>query len=164
MRVSNPAQTARTSRTTRTIAASIVAAGLWWSGAATSQAAAATNGSTGTGPDPASAASSLRVQAQELAGQIQAEGIHLDQLAATYEATQLRSQQLAGRLRILQARMVQTDGEVTAARATLREQALVSYVAGGAPFDQGDAPPARPRPGPDGLLRRDRLRAVSSGP
>ncbi len=146
MRVSNAAQSARTSRRTRTIAASIVAAGLWWSGAATSQAAAATNRPAGTAPDPASAESSLRIQAQELAGQIQAEGIHLDQLAATYEATQLRSQQLAGRLRILQARMVQTDGQVTAARATLKEQAIVSYVAGGAPV-------TRQMPGQPGLDR-----------
>ena len=117
-----------------TVAASIVAAGLWWSWAATQSGCGHQVAANGTATDPASAESSLRIQAQELAGQIQAEGVQLDQLAAAYEATQLRSQRLAGQLKVLQARMVHTDAEVTTARANLKEQALRAYLAGGAPI------------------------------
>ena len=53
---------------------------------------------------------------------------------AAYEATQLRSQSLAGQLRVLQAQMVHTDAQVTTARANLKEQALLAYLAGGAPI------------------------------
>src|SRR6516162_75360 len=96
-----------------------MAAGLWWSSVA---AAAATSNATGSGTDAASAEAALRVQAQELADQIQSEGIVLNQLAEHYDATQLRSQQLAVRLQVLGVAMARTDAEVTTARTTLKEQ------------------------------------------
>jgi cell wall-associated NlpC family hydrolase len=77
---------------------------------------------------------SLQTQAQELAGQIESDGQNLDRVAEALDAAQLRASQLGAQLSTLQATMSHTSGEVTAARAALRQQALLSYVAGDAPI------------------------------
>ncbi len=76
----------------------------------------------------------LRTQAQELAGQIQAEGRNLDRMAEALDAAQIRDQQLTTQLGVLQAAMASTDARVTATRKALKEQALLAYLAGGAPL------------------------------
>jgi cell wall-associated NlpC family hydrolase len=92
-------------------------------------------GASAAGPAaPSAAESALRIQAQELAGQIQAEGLQLEQLAESFDAAQLRSQQLTSRLRLLKAGMARSDALVATAQAALKEQALLSYIAGGAPL------------------------------
>ncbi len=147
--------------------ASVLTVGLWSGSGAVAGAASTTaapgTASAGLGTDAASAEAALRIQAQELADQIQAEGVQLDQLAENYDATELRSQQLAGRLQVLGAAMVRTDAQVTAARADLKEQALLAYVAGGAPITA--SLPGRPGLGshPHGVLRRDHQRRAAPG-
>jgi cell wall-associated NlpC family hydrolase len=90
------------------------------------------SGNSASGADGSSQAS-LQVQAQELAAQIEADGRRLDQMAEAVNAAQLRSQQLAGQLANLQAAMAESDAKATAARAALKQQAVMSYVVGGAP-------------------------------
>ncbi len=113
-------------RTTGTLAASALAVALL---------AVGTPGALAAGTaSPSGAESALRIQAQELAGQIQAEGVQLGQLAESFDAARLRSQQLAARLRVLQADVARSDARVAAAEAALKEQALLSYLTGGAPL------------------------------
>jgi cell wall-associated NlpC family hydrolase len=76
----------------------------------------------------------LRTQAQELAGQIEAEGRNLDRMAEALDAAQIRNQQLTTQLGVLQAAMARTNARATAAKAALKEQALLAYLAGGAPL------------------------------
>ena len=84
---------------------------------------------------PASAEAALQVQAQELAGEIQADGRNLDQLAETLDAAQIRSQQLTTQLRALRATVAKTDGPGHHGQdRRYEEQAVISYVAGGAPL------------------------------
>ena len=83
---------------------------------------------------PAAGAASLQVQAQELAGQIEADGRTLDELDAAYNGAQIRLQSLDTRIGSLQARMQHTAGLVSQARRTLKEQAILAYVNGGAPL------------------------------
>ena len=106
-------------------------------GAPAAWADGGTSGNTGSGISAAGSGGSnqaaLQVQAQELAAQILADGRRLDQMAEAVNAAQLRSQQLASRLAALQSDMAQTDAEAVAAKAALRQQAVLSYVVGGAP-------------------------------
>jgi peptidoglycan DL-endopeptidase CwlO len=74
----------------------------------------------------------LQVQAQELAGEIEADGRNLDRIAEALDAAQIRSQQLTAHLGALRATVARTTAQVTVARTALREQAVISYVAGGA--------------------------------
>ena len=55
-------------------------------------------------------------------------------MAESFDAARLRSQQLAARLRVLQADVARSDARVAAAEAALKEQALLSYLTGGAPL------------------------------
>lgn len=87
-----------------------------------------TTGSTGSGAE-----SALQLQAQELAAQIQADGRQLDKMAEAYDAAQIRSAQLAGQVATLQAESALTASRAAAARQLLRQQAVLSYVVGGAP-------------------------------
>jgi cell wall-associated NlpC family hydrolase len=97
----------------------------------TATAASASPGSDGP-PGAAASEQALRIQAQELAGEIEADGRNLDRIAESLDAAQIRSQQLTARLRSLQAAVARTALQVGAARTELREQAVISYVAGGA--------------------------------
>jgi cell wall-associated NlpC family hydrolase len=101
-------------------------------GAASASATDAAGGATS--PAASAAESALQVQAQELAGQIQSEGQNLDQLAEAFDAAQIRSQRLGAQLTDLHRRMTRTNAQVAAARAELKEQALLAYLAGGAPL------------------------------
>ena len=91
--------------------------------------AAGSSGPTTTVPTEAS----LQIQAQELASQIQADGRELDKMAEAYNAAQIRSTQLAAQVASLQAQSVSTAAAAASARRALKEQAVLSYVVGGAP-------------------------------
>ena len=145
-------------RTTRVLLASTVVTSSLFAASAAASAAG-----TGTGPEASGGAggteTALRFQAQELAGEIQSEGVQLDQLAEAYDSAHLRSQQLESRLQVLRTQMAKTDGEVTVARADLKEQALVAYLAGGAPLIS-ELPG---RPGSDPSLTVSYAEIVSGG-
>jgi len=117
------------SRMSRVLAAAAVTGALALSG----PLAASATGTDGQGSQT-STESALQVQAQELAGQIQADGRNLDQLAESLDAAQIRSQQLALQLRTLRAGIAETDTQVTAAKAALKEEAILAYLSGGAPL------------------------------
>jgi cell wall-associated NlpC family hydrolase len=90
----------------------------------------------GSAPGPTTTApteSSLQVQAQELAAQIQADGRELDKMAEAYDSAQIRSAQLTSQIVTLQAESAQTAQAAQAAKAALKQQAVLSYVVGGAP-------------------------------
>jgi cell wall-associated NlpC family hydrolase len=99
-----------------------------WADSTTGTTGGTSGGTTG---GPASEAS-LQIQAQELAGQIAAEGRTLDELDASYNAAQLRYQGLQTQISALKADITKTAAEVTASRNALRSQAVLAYVAGGA--------------------------------
>jgi cell wall-associated NlpC family hydrolase len=117
------------SRMSRVLAAAAVTGALVLSGPLAASA-------TGTeGPsNQGSTVSALQIQAQELAGQIQADGRNLDQMAESLDAAQIRSQQLALQLRTLRAGIAETDAQVAATKASLKEEALLAYLSGGAPI------------------------------
>ncbi|HEX4865965.1 MAG TPA: NlpC/P60 family protein, partial [Acidimicrobiales bacterium] len=75
----------------------------------------------------------LQIQAQELAAEVQADGRRLDQMAESVNAAEIRKQQLDAQLATLQEQMSQTAEKATEAKATLKEQVVLSYVVGGAP-------------------------------
>jgi cell wall-associated NlpC family hydrolase len=77
---------------------------------------------------------SLQIQAQELAAQIQADGRELDKMAEAYNAAQIRNAQLDSQVTSLQAQSVRTAAAAASARKVLKEQAVLSYVVGGAPL------------------------------
>jgi peptidoglycan DL-endopeptidase CwlO len=85
------------------------------------------------GGSPATEAS-LQTEAQEIAGQIQSDGRTLDELDNAYGAAQIRYQQLSSQLASLRGAMRQTDAMVAKTRHDLKEQALLAYLAGGAPL------------------------------
>jgi cell wall-associated NlpC family hydrolase len=82
---------------------------------------------------PASGAASLQVQAQEIADQVEADGIQLDQLDNLYSAALMRYQSLEARQAQLDHQMAQTARLVAVDRQALEEQALLGYMAGGGP-------------------------------
>ena len=88
--------------------------------------------SSGTGASGTTQAS-LQLQAQELAAQIQADGRRLDQMAEAVNAATIRSQQLTAHMATLHAEMAQTESKTASAKAALKQQAVLSYVVGGAP-------------------------------
>ena len=110
-----------------------------WSGAA----AAATGpgatgpGTTGTGSPTtigASSEASLQTQAQELAGQIDADGRTLDELDGSYQAAEINYTNLKAKQAQLRRSMAATTAAVAAARQALKQQAILAYLAGGAPI------------------------------
>ena len=90
-------------------------------------------GGASAGGSGGSSQAALQVQAQELAAQILADGRRLDQMAEAVNSAQLRSQQLGSQLAALESDMAQTDAKAVFAKAALRQQAVLSYVVGGAP-------------------------------
>ena len=90
--------------------------------------ATAGNGSAG------SSVTTLQIQAQELAGQINADGRTLDQLDASYQAAQIAYQGLTSRQAAMRRTVAIAATQVAAARQALKEQALLAYIAGGAPM------------------------------
>ena len=88
----------------------------------------------GSSPATAPTEASLQLQAQELAAQIQADGRQLDRMAEAYNAAVIRSGQLASQVAALQAQSAKTAAQASEARSVLREQAVLSYVVGGAPL------------------------------
>jgi cell wall-associated NlpC family hydrolase len=105
----------------------------WADGTTSAGSAGSAGAGAGAGGSGGSSESALQVQAQELAAQIQADGRRLDQMAEAVNAAQLRSQQLASQLAGVQADMAQSQAKAAAARAALKQQAVISYVVGGAP-------------------------------
>lgn len=99
-----------------------------WAGTA----AAATGGSGSTDPSSTDV-TSLQTRAQELAGEISADGRKLDELAATYETAQINYQRLSAEQDQLRRSMAATTAAVAAARQALKDQAILAYLAGGAP-------------------------------
>jgi cell wall-associated NlpC family hydrolase len=91
---------------------------------------------------PAGTVTSLQVQAQELAGQIADEGRTLDELASSYQAAQIRLSQLHDRQAALRRSITAASAAVATARQALKDQAVLAYLAGGAPIIS--ALPSRP--------------------
>jgi cell wall-associated NlpC family hydrolase len=79
-------------------------------------------------------AAQLQVDAQELAGQIQAEGRTLDQLDSEYFSALNRYQQLQASERSMRSILAATTGLVRRAKAELQNQAILAYVTGGGPI------------------------------
>lgn len=111
-------------RTVRTLAGSLAAVALVFVAPAAASGASTPSGAT---------EASLQTQAQELAGQIQADGQTLDRVAEAVNAAQLRANQLATQTDALKATMANTNSQVVAARAALRQQAILDYITGGQP-------------------------------
>jgi cell wall-associated NlpC family hydrolase len=104
--------------------------------AATSPATAAASPATAATSPTTSAPSisGLQTRAQELAGQIAANGRTLDELSASFEAAQIRFQKLTAQQAGLRQSMSEAQTNVTTARQALKDQALLAYLAGGAPI------------------------------
>jgi cell wall-associated NlpC family hydrolase len=98
-----------------------------WAAGADSSATPAAGISTGS-------EASLQTQAQELAGQIQANGVQLDQLDEAYNAAELQFRQLASQEASLKKSIARTDLLVAVTKRALKEQAVLAYITGGAPL------------------------------
>lgn len=81
----------------------------------------------------APAPTDLQSQAQEIASQIAADAVTLDQLDAAYNAATIRYQQLTGQEAALAKLIAQTANEAKTALQTLKQQAVLAYIAGGGP-------------------------------
>ena len=122
-------------------AALCLSVGGWAAPASASGSAAPAPAAAGVAPQaratgaggPASPAS-LQIQAQELAGEIEADGRTLDELDASYNAAQIQLQSLDTRMAAVQAGMARTARMVSLARRALKEQAVLAYLSGGAPL------------------------------
>jgi peptidoglycan DL-endopeptidase CwlO len=104
-------------------------------------------GGSGAGNGPADEVATLQEQARALASQIQADGRQLDQVAEAFDRAEIRSRQLSSRLKLLQVGIRRIDARVAVDRTTLRQQAILAYVTGGAPLID-DIPLAREGPNP----------------
>lgn len=102
-------------------------------GAASDGATPSMSQASRAAPIAASSSADLQVQAQELAGAIEAGGRTLDELDAAYNAAQIRLQNLDNQLAGLRSGMTQTAALVAQTRRSLQEQAVLAYVTGGAP-------------------------------
>jgi cell wall-associated NlpC family hydrolase len=103
------------------------------SGAAASGAAASgANAQRAAGG--AGSAADLQTQAQELVGQIEANGVRLDQLDESYNAAELQYQQLSSQEAALKKSIARTDLLSAATKRALKEQAILDYITGGAPL------------------------------
>jgi peptidoglycan DL-endopeptidase CwlO len=97
-------------------------------------AAGAEGANGGGGPAGGSGSDgSLQIQAQELAGQIEANGVQLDQLDEEYNAAELQYLQLGSQVAGLEKAMAQTNRTAAAAKRELKNQAVLDYITGGAP-------------------------------
>lgn len=76
----------------------------------------------------------LQIRAQELAGEIEANGRTLDELDAAYNAAQIRLRSLDSQQAALRTGMVATAALASQAEKALKEQALLAYMTGGAPI------------------------------
>jgi cell wall-associated NlpC family hydrolase len=106
-------------------------------GASTAGAGASTAGagaSTAGAQTPGEMA--LQVKAEELAGQIQAAGLAVDQLDQAYDAALVHRQQLAGQLAGATAAVAKSLGELATARRVLVAQAVMAYVTGETPLQR----------------------------
>jgi peptidoglycan DL-endopeptidase CwlO len=96
------------------------------------------NGGSGTAPGAAGSTTgseaSLQIQAQELTGQIEANGVQLDQLDEEYNAAELQYLQLGSQVAGLEKAMAQTDRTAAATKRELKNQAVLDYITGGAPL------------------------------
>src|SRR5579871_6246121 len=99
-------------RKVRVLAAPVMVATLL---AASPVATAASSAAT-----PAPSEASLKTQAQELAGQIEADGQNLDRMAEAFDAAQMRASRLSAQIATLDATMARTSKQVTTARTVLR--------------------------------------------
>jgi peptidoglycan DL-endopeptidase CwlO len=79
-------------------------------------------------------ATDLQIQAQELVGQIQANGVRLDQLDEEYNEAELQYQQLSSQEAALKKSIAQTALLSAATKRALKEQAIVAYITGGTPL------------------------------
>ncbi len=113
-----------------TLVVAMAGSGVAW--AAGGGGSAAGGGNAGGGPSGSEA--SLQIQAQELAGRIQANGVQLDQLDGAYNAAELQYQQLGSQEAQLEKMMAQTARTAAAAKQELKNQALLDYITGGAPL------------------------------
>jgi cell wall-associated NlpC family hydrolase len=75
--------------------------------------------------------SSAQAEATQLANQIQAEGTQLAVLNERYDQAQIRVAQLDQQMVQNRAAVARTKSQVTAARSSLRQQALNDYMSGG---------------------------------
>ncbi len=124
------------SRFLRIVAAAVTAVALTFAGPAAVWAAGAGSGSSTTPVTVASASSeaSLQTQAQELAGQIQANGVRLDQLDEAYNAAELQFLQMSSQEAGLKKSIARTDALAAVTKRALKEQAVLAYITGGAPL------------------------------
>jgi peptidoglycan DL-endopeptidase CwlO len=99
-----------------------------------SGAASAAGGGGQAAGGPPGAEASLQIQAQELAGRIQANGVQLDQLDGAYNAAELQYEQIHAQETRLEKAMAQTARTAAATKQELRSQALLDYITGGAPL------------------------------
>jgi peptidoglycan DL-endopeptidase CwlO len=97
----------------------------------TSTSGTTAGGTTAGGTNGSEA--SLQIQAQELAGQIEANGVKLDQLDEDYNAAGLQYLQLGSQVAGLEKAIAQTDRTAAAAKRELKTQAVLDYITGGAP-------------------------------
>jgi cell wall-associated NlpC family hydrolase len=118
-------------RLARTLVVTALCAALTWAGSSDAWASGSTVRSNGSSP---ASQSQLQLEAQTLASQIQADGVQLDQLSAQFNAAQIRFQQLSAQTSLLRIKMRDTGFQVAVARQALREQAILAYMAGGAPI------------------------------
>jgi peptidoglycan DL-endopeptidase CwlO len=122
------------SRTRRALIALAMTAALVTAGSGAAWASINSSAYTPTGGGSPETEASLQAQAQELAGQIQSDGRTLDELANAYGAAQLRYQQLSVQLTAEQKAVAGTDAMVVKTKQDLKQQALLAYLAGGAPL------------------------------
>jgi peptidoglycan DL-endopeptidase CwlO len=94
----------------------------------------AAGGGGGTGTTPSGPESSLQIQAQELAGQIQANGVQLDQLDQAYNGAELQYLQLGAQEARVETAMAQTTRTAATVKKQLKNQAVLDYITGGAPL------------------------------
>ena len=76
----------------------------------------------------------LEAEAQQISGQIEAEGHQLDILGEQYNGAVIRLQQLTTEEAQVSVAMATTDRAVDATRSALKDQALMAYVTGGGPL------------------------------
>ncbi len=111
-----------------TLALSLAGPGMAWAAGA-----GGANGGGGSAGGTSGSEASLQIQAQELTGQIEANGVQLDQLDEEYNAAELQYLQLGSQVAGLEKAMAQTDRTAAAAKQELKNQAVLDYITGGAP-------------------------------
>ena len=147
------------SRALRTTAKPAIRWGLALFIALSAGGATAAGATTAITSPPGTSVSDLQIQAQELAGQIAANGRTLDELSASYEAAQIQFGHLQSKQAALFVSMLESDRAVAAARQTVKEQAVLAYVTGGGPVINFQAG----RPGVDPSLTQSYAEIIAGG-